>query len=216
MRAECVLAMHDFVHRQKNATCLAFRAGQIIYALNCDASGWWDGELDGKRGWFPSNYVSGDLSLLPDDAMAPIPHARSAHSHSKSTVLMASFASSTSSRQSTVDGAFAARTLSAAERSPFESSNTLSAFGRLHHLLCLFCAGRSGLSRDAPLLKRYSSIAREQCWVLSDLAAIITQAKKASAEGVDEDKRDLEVEKMVRLGGQVFSRLRRSAFGGKM
>lgn len=46
--------------------------------------------------------------------------------------------------------------------------------------------------------------------MLSELAAIVTQAKKASAEDVDdEDERDAEVEKMVRLGGQVFSRVRR-------
>ena len=70
---EYVLAMHDFIPQQKNATCLAFRAGQIIHVLNRDSSGWWDGELDGKRGWFPSNYVNGDLGLLADDVMASVP-----------------------------------------------------------------------------------------------------------------------------------------------
>lgn len=38
-------------------TCLSFEQGQIIKCLNQDTSGWWDGELEGKRGWFPSNYV---------------------------------------------------------------------------------------------------------------------------------------------------------------
>jgi len=64
---EYVLAMHDYVPEQRNATCLAFRAGQVIRVLNRDPSGWWDGELDGSRGWFPSNYVNGDLALLADD-----------------------------------------------------------------------------------------------------------------------------------------------------
>ena len=64
---EYVLAMHDYVPDQRNATCLAFRAGQVIRVLNRDPSGWWDGELDGSRGWFPSNYVNGDLALLADD-----------------------------------------------------------------------------------------------------------------------------------------------------
>ncbi len=43
---EYVLAMHDYLPDQRNATCLAFRAGQVIRVLNRDPSGWWDGELD--------------------------------------------------------------------------------------------------------------------------------------------------------------------------
>jgi hypothetical protein len=61
--------MHDYIPEQRNATCLAFRAGQVIRVLNRDPSGWWDGELDGSRGWFPSNYVNGDLALLADDQL---------------------------------------------------------------------------------------------------------------------------------------------------
>jgi son of sevenless-like protein len=53
-----VLAMHDFIPDHRNATCLAFHAGQVIHVLNRDPSGWWDGEVDGRRGWFPSNYVA--------------------------------------------------------------------------------------------------------------------------------------------------------------
>jgi son of sevenless-like protein len=68
---EYVLAMHDYIPEQRNATCLGFRAGQVIRVLNRDPSGWWDGELDGSRGWFPSNYVNGDLALLADEQ---VPH----------------------------------------------------------------------------------------------------------------------------------------------
>jgi son of sevenless-like protein len=68
-QAEFVLAMHDYIPEQRNATCLAFRAGQVIRVLNRDPSGWWDGELDGSRGWFPSNYVNGDLALLADEQL---------------------------------------------------------------------------------------------------------------------------------------------------
>lgn len=64
---EYVLAMHDYIPEQRNATCLAFRAGQVIRVLNRDPSGWWDGELEGSRGWFPSNYVNGDLALLAEE-----------------------------------------------------------------------------------------------------------------------------------------------------
>lgn len=70
---ELVIAMHDFVPDMPAATCLTFNAGQIIRVLNKDATGWWDGELvepypyscSITRGWFPSNYVSTDPSLLP-------------------------------------------------------------------------------------------------------------------------------------------------------
>jgi len=69
---EFVLAMHDYIPEQRNATCLAFRAGQVIRVLNRDPSGWWDGELDGSRGWFPSNYVNGDLALLADEQLQSV------------------------------------------------------------------------------------------------------------------------------------------------
>ncbi len=55
---EHVVALHDF--QSNNPTCLSFQAGQVIRVYNRDASGWWDGELDGERGWFPSNYVDRD------------------------------------------------------------------------------------------------------------------------------------------------------------
>ena len=65
------------------------------------------------------------------------------------------------------------------------------------------------LSRDALLLQQFPSLAQERKRVLSDLAAIVNQAKAASDEGLDDDGREIEVERMVRLGGQVFSRVRR-------
>ena len=64
---EYVLAMHDFAPQQQNATCLSFRAGQVIHLLNRDTSGWWDGELEGRRGWFPSNYVNADVDSLTEE-----------------------------------------------------------------------------------------------------------------------------------------------------
>jgi son of sevenless-like protein len=65
------------------------------------------------------------------------------------------------------------------------------------------------LSRDVLLLQQFPSLAQERKRVLSELAAIVNQAKAASDEGLGDDERDMQVEKMVRLGGQVFSRLRR-------
>ncbi|KAI0670978.1 SH3 domain-containing protein [Trametes maxima] len=66
---EYVLAMHDFAPQQNNVTCLTFRAGQVIHVINRDASGWWDGELDGRRGWFPSNYVTSEVGLLTEEEL---------------------------------------------------------------------------------------------------------------------------------------------------
>ncbi|KAI5477802.1 ras GEF [Pseudohyphozyma bogoriensis] len=65
VEVEFARALHDFipVHGQGSNTCLSFEAGQVIRTLNKDDSGWWDGELDGKRGWFPSNYVE----VIPHD-----------------------------------------------------------------------------------------------------------------------------------------------------
>lgn len=58
MESEYAMAMHDYEPQQSSTTCLSFRAGQVIHVFNRDPSGWWDGELEGKRGWFPSNYVN--------------------------------------------------------------------------------------------------------------------------------------------------------------
>ncbi|CBQ71729.1 guanyl nucleotide exchange factor Sql2 [Sporisorium reilianum SRZ2] len=62
---EHVVALHDF--NSNNATCLSFQAGQVIKVYNRDPSGWWDGELDGQRGWFPSNYVDQEAVYVSDD-----------------------------------------------------------------------------------------------------------------------------------------------------
>lgn len=61
--------MHDFAPEGQGATCLSFRAGQVIRVYNRDTTGWWDGELEGKRGWFPSNYVSEDVNSIQDEVL---------------------------------------------------------------------------------------------------------------------------------------------------
>lgn len=72
-----MLAMHDYNPTSPSqngvaATCLSFQAGQIIRLYNRDGSGWWDGEVDGRRGWFPSNYVTADteaFGMLQDEVL---------------------------------------------------------------------------------------------------------------------------------------------------
>jgi hypothetical protein len=52
-----------FAHTAYTATeeCyLSFEREDFIRVTQRDASGWWEGELDGVVGWFPSNYVTTD------------------------------------------------------------------------------------------------------------------------------------------------------------
>ena len=41
--------MHDYQPEGHSINCLTFRARQIIRVLNRDPSGWWDGEVEGRR-----------------------------------------------------------------------------------------------------------------------------------------------------------------------
>lgn len=50
-----VIGMYDYV--AQNDDELAFLKGQVINVLNKDDCDWWKGELNGREGLFPSNYV---------------------------------------------------------------------------------------------------------------------------------------------------------------
>ncbi|RXK38140.1 hypothetical protein M231_04601 [Tremella mesenterica] len=50
-----VRARFDFASSDPSA--LSFKEGDIIEVIQMLESGWWDGLLNGKRGWFPSNFV---------------------------------------------------------------------------------------------------------------------------------------------------------------
>ena len=79
---------------------------------------------------------------------------------------------------------------------------------------CVISCVRSVLSateclpREAILLQRFPVLAQERKHVLSILASLVAQAKKVS-EDIDNDRHDEEVQNMLRLGGQVFSQVRR-------
>ena len=49
-----VRALYDY--DADDQTSLSFRQGDIIQVLTQLESGWWDGVMNGHRGWFPSNY----------------------------------------------------------------------------------------------------------------------------------------------------------------
>eukprot|EP01104_Vermistella_antarctica_P010823 TRINITY_DN2924_c0_g1_i1.p1 TRINITY_DN2924_c0_g1~~TRINITY_DN2924_c0_g1_i1.p1 ORF type:complete len:835 (+),score=158.40 TRINITY_DN2924_c0_g1_i1:360-2864(+) len=47
---------------------LGFKLGNIIEFLQSDESGWGEGEIDGKRGWFPLSHVAESQKGVPDEA----------------------------------------------------------------------------------------------------------------------------------------------------
>ncbi|KAG1788161.1 ras guanine nucleotide exchange factor domain-containing protein [Suillus plorans] len=227
---EFVLALHDFHPQHQNATCLSFRAGQVIHVLNRDSSGWWDGEINGQRGWFPSNYVSADERVisLAEEVLPQSPGSR--HGHTMSAVSAASWASAPSrgsrkDHRPLVTEALGSDITSYCPPLMVNLLHSLSLLqsavrsNRIAHFqpstACIISCVRFILSsteclpREAPLLKRFPTLAQERKQILSVLASLVSQAKKASDETQDEDLRETEIEGMLKLGGQVFSQVRR-------
>ena len=60
-----VRALYDYISDDR--TSLTFRQGDTIQVITQLSSGWWDGILDGVRGWFPSNYCV--VVAGPEDAI---------------------------------------------------------------------------------------------------------------------------------------------------
>ncbi|KAI8986206.1 ras guanine nucleotide exchange factor domain-containing protein [Trametes punicea] len=231
---EYVLAMHDFSPQQQNVTCLSFRAGQVIHVLNRDSSGWWDGELDGRRGWFPSNYVTSEVGLLTDEQLPSAKNSRPGHSQTMSTSSTTSWTSTTSRKSKTAFSRNDHRPTAADSYGPsinmycpplmlpllrgLSLLQNAVRMNRIHHFqpatACIISCVRAllseigCLSRDAPVLKQHGVLAQERKRILSDLASLVSQAKRASQETIAEDSRDIEVEAMVRLAGQLFAHVR--------
>ncbi|KAF8798782.1 hypothetical protein BYT27DRAFT_7202476 [Phlegmacium glaucopus] len=98
---EYVLAMHDYFPQHQSATCLSFRAGQVIHVLNRDSSGWWDGELEGRRGWFPTNYVNAEITSLTEEESLGMQPSKRGHIYSPSTGSATSWATISSRNHTT-------------------------------------------------------------------------------------------------------------------
>ncbi|KAK7435747.1 RasGEF domain-containing protein [Colletotrichum acutatum] len=74
-----VRALYDY--EADDRTSLSFHEGDVIQVITQLESGWWDGVINGVRGWFPSNYCqivtspdeipehdqNGDLDHVDDD-----------------------------------------------------------------------------------------------------------------------------------------------------
>jgi son of sevenless-like protein len=61
-----VRALYDY--EADDRTSLSFHEGDVIQVITQLESGWWDGVINGVRGWFPSNYCS--IIVNQDDAAA--------------------------------------------------------------------------------------------------------------------------------------------------
>ncbi|KAF8964351.1 ras guanine nucleotide exchange factor domain-containing protein [Flammula alnicola] len=231
---EYVLAMHDYFPQHQNSTCLSFRAGQVIHVLNRDASGWWDGELEGRRGWFPSNYVNAEITSLTEEEPVGMQMPRRGHTYSESSASATSWTTVSSRNQHPLHEH--ERNLSSSSEASEQDmdpycpplmvpllhglsllQNAVRA-NRVAHFqpatACIISCVRSilasteTLQRDAPILQRFPNLADERKRILTILASLVAQAKKASEGTLDAQAQDREVENMLRLGGQVFSHVR--------
>lgn len=55
----------DYSFKGSNNDELCFKKGDIITVTQREEGGWWEGTLDEKTGWFPSNYVKEHKTTLP-------------------------------------------------------------------------------------------------------------------------------------------------------
>ncbi|TEB18406.1 cell division control protein 25 [Coprinellus micaceus] len=229
---EYVLAMHDYAPEHGHDTCLSFRAGQVIHVLNRDTSGWWDGELEGgRRGWFPSNYVSQDVMSLRDEA--PLIPSTSRHNHSDSSSSATSWVTSMHSTHSRTASQSTTRSTRTDESEgeppcPPIMDSLLKALTLLQtavrgrkpshfqpSTVCIvkgvrvILSATDTLQKTSPILQIYPQLLDERRQVLDGLTELVVQAKKASNETLPDINQVEEMEAMARVAGQVFARVRR-------
>lgn len=60
-----VRALYDY--EADDRTSLSFHEGDVIQVITQLESGWWDGVINGVRGWFPSNYCQ--VIASPEDVV---------------------------------------------------------------------------------------------------------------------------------------------------
>lgn len=73
-----VRALYDY--EADDRTSLSFHEGDVIQVITQLESGWWDGVINGVRGWFPSNYCqiitsADDLPESEQNGVGAIDHA---------------------------------------------------------------------------------------------------------------------------------------------
>ncbi|KAL0580666.1 Ras guanine nucleotide exchange factor bud5 [Marasmius crinis-equi] len=225
---EYVLAMHDYAPPE-GSTCLSFRAGQVIHVLNRDPSGWWDGELEGKRGWFPSNFVHAEfgedgIEVGEEDETfnARMPLTRG-HGYTRSNASAPAAGYDFYMRRPATNSDINMESSVPPIIVPLYHTVTLLQnavqANRIHHfspstatiISCVraILTATDTLNKDAPILQSYPSLASERKHVLSSLASLVAQTKRASEESVDEGNLEIEIDSMLRMAQQLFALVRR-------
>ncbi|KAG9124185.1 hypothetical protein FRC07_012512 [Ceratobasidium sp. 392] len=207
--SEYVLAMHDFEPLNGNSTCLSFRAGQVIHVLNkgahspklleryltsfarVDTTGWWDGELEGRRGWFPSNYVKADKKARRKGS----PSSESGSEAESCPRVMVSLYHALLVLNTSVH---------AARISHYQPSTACVISSVRTVLTATDC-----LHKTAPALARFPHLARARSDVLQELGRLVAISKKASAPDVADEERAWLAESMLRYGDAVFASCKR-------
>ncbi|CAE7095336.1 unnamed protein product [Rhizoctonia solani] len=184
--SEYVIALHDFVPVNGNTTCLAFRAGQLIQVLNRDSTGWWDGELDGRRGWFPSNYVK-PTKRKPRESVS----SESGSEAETCPRVMVSL----------YHALLVLNTSVHASRVSHYQPSTACVISSVRTVL----TATDCLHKTAPALARFPHLARARSDVLQELGRLVAVSKKASAPDVPEGERTWLAESMLRYGDAVFA-----------
>lgn len=233
---EFVRALHDFVPVTGSNTCLSFEAGQIIRTLNKDGSGWWDGELDGRRGWFPSNYVE----VLPPgrEWVASVPMGAGGSVDSARRARSGTFDKPASSNSRAIDRVERPRTPTrSSDHSVALENRRVSAGGVLESIqqailllqnavladrvahfqpstACVISSVRTVLSstdcltRESKVLKLHPSLVAERKRILASLASLVNQARRASSPTTAEDEREADTDKMLELADDVEENVR--------
>ncbi|KAJ1303305.1 hypothetical protein OPQ81_011502 [Rhizoctonia solani] len=188
--SEYVVALHDFVPVNGNTTCLSFRAGQLIHVLNRDSTGWWDGELDGRRGWFPSNYVKAS-KRRPRESVSSESGSESGSEAEACPRVMVSL----------YHALLVLNTSVHASRISHYQPSTACVISSVRTVL----TATDCLHKTAPALARFPHLARARSDVLQELGRLVAVSKKASAPDVPDDERAWLAENMLRYGDAVFA-----------
>ncbi|CED84085.1 Ras1 guanine nucleotide exchange factor [Phaffia rhodozyma] len=215
-----VQAQHHW--KPDNPTYLGFRRGQIIRVHNKDPSGWWDGELDSVRGWFPSNYVQA-ITLNTESRHSEMPiYSSSPKSMSTLPILPPRSSDRRPSRSLDrhVDSAMQNVRHGGIEASISHAIallHTAATAGRVSHFqpstACVISSVRSILSstdclnKKSSHLKAFPMLARGRRHILANLSKLVAQTRTASGPLESEVDRPEHVIAMLSIARKLHTEI---------
>ncbi|KAF9525421.1 hypothetical protein CPB83DRAFT_909178 [Crepidotus variabilis] len=234
-RPEYALAKYNFTDSEgPKETFLAIEEGQIIEILDKASSGWWDGYVNGERGWFPSNYVAaGAASSM--EAKDPNHGLPSSHEQLQSDQLRIGTSWPTESApnpffEEALSGVNEQHLKQEDDQSPYPplltsmlrkvsilldavSTDRVSHFESsvadiVSSVRTMLIAAKT-LEQTEQILEDYPALAEARRSVVSVLGSLVLQLQKVSVAELYEEERDQETMRMVHLAGQLFSCVRK-------